>query len=300
MRYRIARLLVLCCLNVLFVQGSNAWAARAAGIDVSHYQGTITAANWVSVANSGISFAWSKADEGNVDAYNDSTFINNVNRGTAAGIYMGAYHYARPDLNSDANVDAAHFVAIAGPYLTNGHLRPMLDIENESFGLSTTALSNWINTFCTYVTTRYGMSADPLIYMSESRLGSEVNSSVAVHGLDVAQYPSSAVDPPLPTGNPSGTGVWPTWNFWQYSSSGRVPGIGGGTANVDVDVANGDTNYLQAYVIGGTTPPTLFQQFDVNGATGGSGVTANGSYTCEAAKYSSTSAGTDPIAWNEG
>ncbi|HEX4413204.1 MAG TPA: GH25 family lysozyme [Lacipirellulaceae bacterium] len=298
MRSFVGRLLV-CCASVLILQAPKAWAARAAGIDVSHYQGTITAANWVSVANSGISFAWSKADEGNVDAYNDSTFINNMNRGTAAGIYMGAYHYARPDLNSDANVDAAHFVDIAGPYLTTGHLRPMLDIEAESFGLSTSALSSWINTFCTYVTGHYGASADPLIYISASPAGSKVNTTVTGHGLDVASYGTNPVNPAIPTGNP-GTGVWPTWNFWQYGSQGRIPGIGGGTANVDVDVANGDTNYLQAYVIGGTTPPTLFQQFDVNGTTGGSGVTANGSYTWEAAKYSSTSAGTDPIAWNEG
>src|SRR6201999_2840992 len=82
---------------------------------------------------------------------------------------------------------------------------------------------------------------------------------------------------------------------------GRVPGIGGGTSNVDMDVANFDTSVLQStYVIGGTPPPTVVQQFDVNGTTGGSGVAANGSYTWEAAKYSSTLAGTDPVAWNEG
>jgi autotransporter-associated beta strand protein len=69
---------------------------------------------------------------------------------------------------------------------------------------------------------------------------------------------------------------------------------------VDLDVANGDINYVKSFLIGGTTPPTLFEQFDVNGTTAGSGVTNNGSYTWEAAKYSSTAAGTDATTWNEG
>lgn len=297
MRSFVGRLLV-CCASVLILQAPKAWAARAAGIDVSHFQGTITAANWVSVANSGISFAWSKADEGTTDAFNDSTFVSNMNNGTAAGIYMGAYHYAHPESNTAA-ADAAHFVAVAGPYLTNGHLRPMLDIEGNSFSLSTADLSTWINTFCTYVTDRYGMTADPLIYMSGSPAGSEVNASVTGHGLDVASYGTNPVNPPIPTGG-VGSGVWPTWSFWQYGSQGRVPGIGGGTANVDMDVANGDINYLKSFVIGGTTPPTLFQYFDANGTTAGSGVANNGSYTWEAAGFSSTSAGTDATTWNEG
>ena len=85
-----------------------------------------------------------------------------------------------------------------------------------------------------------------MIYISGSPAGSEVNSSVTSHGLDVAQYPSSANDPPVPTGSPSSTGVWPTWDFWQYSSHGTtatVPGIQ--STFVDLDVANGDINFVQ-------------------------------------------------------
>ncbi len=283
------------CTIILIVDPRVAFGARSQGIDVSDYQGNLTQANWNSIRADGKDFAWTKATEGG--SYTASTFVNNMNRGTAAGVYMGAYHYARPDLNS-ATTDAAHFVAVAGPYLGSGYLRPMLDIEGSSFNLSTTDLSNWINTFCKYVTDRYGASADPLIYMSASRTVNEVNSSVTIHGLDVASYGSNAVDPPVPTGNPS-TGVWPTWAFWQYGSQGRVAGIGGGTANVDLDVANGDINFVRQFLIGPPTP-ALFQQFDVNNTTAGSGVTAGGSYTWEAAKFSSSSAGIDPVAWNEG
>jgi autotransporter-associated beta strand protein len=296
MRRTFAFRLFAYCAIVLIADPRLAFAARSAGIDVSDYQGTLSLANWQSIHSDGKDFAWTKATEGGT--FTASTFANNMINGTQAGVYMGAYHYAHPESNTAAT-DAAHFVAVAGPYLTNGHLRPMLDIESNAFTLSTTDLSNWINTFCTYVTDRYGASADPLIYISASPAGSEVNSSVTSHKLDVASYGTNPVDPAVPTGNPS-TGVWPTWAFWQYGSQGRVAGIGGGTANVDVDVANGDITYVQSLLIGGTTPPTAFEQFDVNDTTGGSGVTNNGSYTWEAAKFSSSAAGTDPVAWNDG
>ena len=69
----------------------------AAGIDVSDYQGDITTTEWTQIHNDGKDFAWTKATEGG--GFNATTFVNNMNRGTAAGVYMGAYHYARPDLN---------------------------------------------------------------------------------------------------------------------------------------------------------------------------------------------------------
>src|SRR3954454_23598213 len=165
MRRTFAFRLFAYCAILLSAAPRLAFAARSAGIDVSDYQGDITSAEWTQIHNDGKDFAWTKATEGG--GFTATTFTNNMNRGTAAGVYMGAYHYARPDLNS-ATTDAAHFVAVAGPYLANGYLRPMLDIEAQSFNLSTTDLSNWINTFCTYVTDRYGASSDPLIYISVS------------------------------------------------------------------------------------------------------------------------------------
>src|SRR3954465_5536294 len=143
----VLRILAL-AISVLLLDASRVFAARAARIDVSDYQGDITSTEWTQIHNDGKDFAWTKATEGG--GFTASTFTNNMNRGTAAGVYMGAYHYARPDLNS-ATTDAAHFVAVAGPYLGHGYLRPMLDIEGLSFNLSTSALSTWINDFCAYV-----------------------------------------------------------------------------------------------------------------------------------------------------
>ncbi|HVT27525.1 MAG TPA: glycoside hydrolase family 25 protein, partial [Lacipirellulaceae bacterium] len=291
---------LFCGAIFVFLGSSRALAVRSRGIDVSNHNGSI---NWTTVHNSGIDFAWAKATEGTsfTDSYFNGVNGHNMNNGTAAGVLMGAYHFARPDLNSDATAEAAHFVSVASPYLTDGYLRPVLDVET-GFGLTTTALSNWINTFCSYVTSHAGADADPLIYMSSSPAGSEVNSSVTTHPLWVANYPSNAEDPPAPTGNPpAGTGVWSDWTFWQYSSKGTsatVPGIS--STYVDLDVAHGDINFVQQFVIGGTVLPTSFERFDANGTASGSGVASNGSYTWEAAGFSSSAAGTDPVSWNDG
>ncbi|HZQ46068.1 MAG TPA: GH25 family lysozyme, partial [Verrucomicrobiae bacterium] len=73
----------------------QAMAQRPIGVDVSHYQGSI---NWSSVKGAGYSFAWAKATEGTYGE--DDTFVNNENNGKGAGVYIGAYHFARPDLTS--------------------------------------------------------------------------------------------------------------------------------------------------------------------------------------------------------
>ena len=86
-------------------------AQRPLGIDVSHYQGSI---NWSSVAGAGITFAWNKATEGQSEV--ETTFANNENNAKAAGIPIGPYHYAHPELNTPAS-EAAHFWNVAGAYI---------------------------------------------------------------------------------------------------------------------------------------------------------------------------------------
>src|SRR4051794_34611703 len=99
------------CLLLIFGCGivplPRLMAARPLGIDVSSYQGTIT---WPNVAAAGISFAWAKATEGT--GYQDAYFVGNQNNGKAAGVLMGAYHYARYDLHTGtagATAEANYF-----------------------------------------------------------------------------------------------------------------------------------------------------------------------------------------------
>jgi len=53
------------------------------------------------VHSCGAQFAFAKATEGNY--YHDSSFTYNMSNGKAAGMQMGAYDFARPDLISPAH-----------------------------------------------------------------------------------------------------------------------------------------------------------------------------------------------------
>src|SRR3954470_13299282 len=99
------------CAIIMIADPRLAFGARSLGIDVSNHNGTI---NWTSVRSAGKDFAWAKATEGTsfTDAYFNGSSGHNMDNGMAAGVLMGAYHYARADVNSDANTEAAHFVAV--------------------------------------------------------------------------------------------------------------------------------------------------------------------------------------------
>jgi GH25 family lysozyme M1 (1,4-beta-N-acetylmuramidase) len=207
--------------------------ARPLGIDVSDHQGDITQSEWNQIKNAGRDFAFTKATEG--VTFNATTFVNNITRGKLAGILMGAYHFARPD-NNTAVAEADHFIQIITPYLTSGYLRPVLDIETDAGNIA--FMSQWVNDFCNRVKNVTGLS--PIIYTGQSFASSNFNSSVAQWPLWIAQWPTN---PNPETGAPAGTSPWSTWNFWQYSSTGTVPGAG---SPIDLDVFNGTLAQLQA------------------------------------------------------
>src|ERR1019366_9113294 len=107
------------------VVGPGQVIARPLGIDVSSYQGSI---NWSSVKNSGMTFAGAKATEGTF--YIDAYFTGNENNGKAAGVYMGAYHFAHPESDSPGS-EENYFWNEAKDYIKSDGktLMPMLDME---------------------------------------------------------------------------------------------------------------------------------------------------------------------------
>src|SRR5262245_15777536 len=108
---------------LLILQPQISLAARVLGIDTSTYQGSV---NWGSVKDDGRVFAFTRASAG-MNTFDD-TFATNMNNGTAAGVLMGSYHYAYPQLHTPAE-EAQHFLDAAGSYIAPGYLRPVLDVE---------------------------------------------------------------------------------------------------------------------------------------------------------------------------
>ncbi len=190
------------------------------GLDVSHYQGNI---DWTKVYNAGYRFAFVKATDG--ATYRDPLFSTNIRNGAAAGLMMGAYHFARPTRHSPI-VEADHFVSVIRPYMSLMQLPPALDLEKgESMGWS--ALSNWAERFMEEVQSQLGVT--PVIYLNKN-YARHLDSSLTKYPLWIADYTYN------PNATPN-TEKWSTWEYWQFSDRGRVPGIS--SSRVDLDKYNG-------------------------------------------------------------
>lgn len=134
---------------------------RVLGIDVSAWQGNISQTTWNNIrAVENRQFVFVRASRGGTTGvdkrnggypanddteftlsqrYDDPYFVQNVNRATAAGMFVGSYHFARPEIitttsNSGgiANTavdEADHFIQMAGAFMRPGYLPPTFDLE---------------------------------------------------------------------------------------------------------------------------------------------------------------------------
>jgi lysozyme len=201
-------------------------AGMLTGIDVSHWQGSI---DWSRVKAAGVKFAFAKATEGRQTV--DARYAANRDHAEAAGVTVGAYHYARPDrTTNDAAREANWFVDHAG--LRGRHLLPVLDLESTG-GLGRKALTNWVRTWLAQVQSRLGVK--PVIYTYPYFWLDYMGNTTwfAANGyrvLWIAHY--DVTSPKVPASNWDGAG----WTLWQLSNCGRVSGIDG---CVDVDLYDG-------------------------------------------------------------
>jgi hypothetical protein len=213
--------------------------ARPLGIDVSSYQGS--GVNWSSVHSSGRSFAWAKATEGMT--INDSTFAVNQNNGKAAGMIMGAYHFAHPESNGAGN-EENHFWGVCGGYTkADGKtLMPMLDFEVFSGHVGASSFSDWANQFNNALVAdanAAGVKITPFLYTSSCN-ACNFNTSVNGWNADLANYNGESSQTGSPWNVCSSCEVWGSgvWDAWQYTDSASVSGVSGG---VDADVINGSS-----------------------------------------------------------
>ena len=197
------------------------------GIDISHWQGTI---NWSSVAAAGKRFAFMKASE-DTD-FTDPTYPSNRSGAMAAGLSIGAYHFAQPSTAAgNAAAQADHFLATALP--ASGDLLPVLDLERSN-GLSQADLTTWVRGYLDRIYQRLGVRG--VIYCSPNFWKTYMGDTgwFASNGytiLWVAHWTTGAA-PSVPAANWGGK----SWTFWQYTSDGTVAGISG---RVDLDRYNG-------------------------------------------------------------
>jgi len=221
---------------------------RVLGIDVSHHQGVI---NWAQVAATDVQFAYVKATEGSgigdpdpVGSFAlDSRFGQNAPGADQAGLIVGAYHYARPDLGNSALDEATWFVSQAHSFVGAGYLPPVVDVESEALTVPSATLSVWVDTWTDEVERLTGVR--PVLYASQANLG-YIDQNPSDTDLWVARYYVNGQAFPQ-NGSPGDVSPWAAtdWDVWQYTSIGAVQGING---NVDLNVFNGDYSELLAWV----------------------------------------------------
>jgi lysozyme len=203
------------------------WTGRAPdrypvhGIDLSRFQ---TAVDWPTARANGVNFAFIKATEGGdlVDPMFDAHW-----RGAAAtGVRRGAYHFfyhCRP-----AAEQARWFIKHVPR--TPGALPPVLDMEWTPTSPTCTirrdgeTIRSEARIFIDLIARHYGQR--PMIYTTVDFY--EDTELWRLSGVEfwlrsVASHPNDRYDDQA-------------WSFWQYTSTGIVPGIAG---RVDVNVFAG-------------------------------------------------------------
>ncbi|MBO4802454.1 MAG: glycosyl hydrolase family 25 [Bacteroidaceae bacterium] len=179
------------------------------GIDVSHYQGSI---DWRTVARSGeISYVYVKATEGSQLV--DNTYRANIQGARKAGLKVGCYHFYRP--NVSPQLQFQNMVSVVS--LKHQDLIPIIDIEvrgREPLPNFQSKLRNFLK----MVEKHYGVK--PILYTSRDFYNKHLSGPFTHYKYMIARYAEE-----VPELRDDAAFV-----MWQYSASGRLPGIKG---NVD-------------------------------------------------------------------
>ena len=168
--------------------------------------------DWQAVAESGRTFAFTKASEGT--DYVNPTFEVNWSEIKRVGLVRGAYHFARPVQGSSWD-EATHFldtIERAGGW-ENGDLLA-LDLES-----GTGDLRNWTLGFLQSVALETGIT--PLLYSGNWFLGPHGCTSdpeLGKYPLWLAAYSIAVPSPP-----PGWGGLF----LWQHTDAASVPGVAG-------------------------------------------------------------------------
>ena len=187
-------------------------------------------------------------------------FTNNEANAKAAGVYIGAYHFAHPTTPPSARGGLLLELSPGSYIKADGKsLMPMLDFEvgNTPYGAS--SRSDWVNQWCLAVSNRAaaaGITIKPVVYCSSSGRNQWFTSTVTNWIPWIAEWHST---PDPQTGAPSPTSPWSTWVVWQDTNTDALPGVG----IVDGDVFNGtaaqlvSTLVITNSIVVTSTPPVI-------------------------------------------
>jgi lysozyme len=205
---------------------------RVWGPDVSSWQGDV---DWMAVKDDGAAFAITKATEGvsYVNPFANATWAGM----RTAGLIRVQYHYARPVINlaaKEADYFLEHMLALSPGDIV------ALDLETDQRdGPFADGVAYWALEWLTSVQASVGFA--PMLYCNGGIL-SDPSSKFAElpemgkrNGLWLASWGEVF---------PKAYAPWGAVALWQFTNSGRVPGIAG---LVDLNIFNGDAQTMMKY-----------------------------------------------------
>jgi GH25 family lysozyme M1 (1,4-beta-N-acetylmuramidase) len=241
------------------------------GVDVSRWDHPNGAAiDWPRVKAAGRSFAIVKATQSTT--YTNPYFADDYAKARAAGLVVGAYHFAHPRLPISTAADEARFyVRTVGSFKGTGILPPVLDLECDGSGkscyngtrLTVSQLQQWTKL---WLDTAQAMTGRvPIIYTYDSFWRNAMGNTRAFTGYPLwyARYTTTT---PTAATLPGG---WSRWAIWQYTSTGTTPGINRDVG--DINRFNGDLASLNALADGRRALGTPGQVVTPAAATTGAG-----------------------------
>ena len=201
--------------------GKLAKSSGTMGIDVSKHNGNI---DWNAVKNSGVSYVIIRCGYRGYSTgvlVEDPKFRSNIKGAKAAGLKVGAYFFSQAVNEVEAVEEASMAIDLVKGYGLNYPL--FLDVEasgGRADGISRDTRTAVCKTFCQTVQNS-GISAG--IYANKTWFTEKINTaSLTSYKLWLAQYASA----------PTYTAT--RYDLWQYSSRGKVSGIG---TNVDMNIS---------------------------------------------------------------
>lgn len=194
--------------------------AMRIGIDVSERNGEI---DWKAVQQAGVEFAIIRCGYGqDYSSQHDDRWLDNMRGATAVGMPYGVYIYSYADTVAKAKGEAAHIIHL----LCESNRKPEFPIY---YDLEESSLESWKQApllaemafaFCSEVS-RAGYT--PAIYANTNWFNNYLTDPVFdVWGRWVAQYNSTCT-------------YKGTYQMWQCTSDGYVPGLSGNKGRVDLN-----------------------------------------------------------------
>ena len=222
------------------------------GIDVSRHNNDV---DWAKVKASGQSFAFARVSDGITHV--DGKFPDNWPAMKRVGIVRGAYQFFRPRRDPIEQADLMLQKIEEAGGLQAGDFPPVLDLEvvdGQSASVVVTKAKAWL----ARVESKVGMK--PIVYTG-NHMASTIGTNFAAYPLWIAHYTTAC--PRVPAG-------WDTWQFWQNSDKGRVPGVSG---DVDTNFFQGGTSELSQLTLPapaelGPFPKTIQPDVDDDGTDG--------------------------------